>query len=384
MTFRRSKETRSAAGDPKIAQEATEWLVRLQDADVDPEEPYPDPLERQNAFIDWLKLSPAHVRAFMEMMEVERRFGHPDPQRLIKIQELLEANPADVIQLYDAPQQPPLPNRATAAATGSSSSRIRKVMLGVAAVLAVVTFAAVFLFGTPGRNAYATAIGEQRTCKLDDGSVVILNTDTRVEVDFSKHVRNIQLIKGEALFIVEHDVKRPFIVSAGSASVRAVGTEFNVRRRAQSTEVAVVEGVVQVSSMAALENLPKEADASDSTSPQASADDATPPALKLAAGERARVTTASMTKSASHDIEDVLSWRERRLVFRDSRLADVAAEFNRYNHTQIRVEGSAAQDMQLTGIFDADHPQAIVLFAQKYEALSVEPDGDGWVVRSRE
>src|SRR5882672_11385626 len=76
MRFRRSK-SRTLPDDAELSTEAAEWLVRLQDTGVDPEEPYPDP--------------------------VERRAGHPDPQRLIKIQELLDASPADVIQLFDPP-----------------------------------------------------------------------------------------------------------------------------------------------------------------------------------------------------------------------------------------------------------------------------------------
>jgi transmembrane sensor len=82
-------------------------------------------------------------------------------------------------------------------------------------------------------------------------------------------------------------------------------------------------------------------------------------------------------------VTDALSWRQRRLVFRDAPLADVAAEFNRYNRIQIRIEGSAARGKQLTGIFDADRPQSIILFASKDESLSVQPDGDNWVIRSR-
>src|SRR5882757_2431264 len=103
MKFRRSKSNRTSPPETDINEEAAEWLVRLQDTGVDPEEPYPDALERQSAFFKWVTRSPAHVQAFLEIMEVERRAGRPDPQRLIKVQELLDASPADVIQLFDPP-----------------------------------------------------------------------------------------------------------------------------------------------------------------------------------------------------------------------------------------------------------------------------------------
>ena len=74
---------------------------------------------------------------------------------------------------------------------------------------------------------------------------------------------------------------------------------------------------------------------------------------------------------------------QRRLVLHDSRLADVAEEFNRYNRTKIRIEGDAARDIQLSGIFGADRPQALMLYAAKNAELSVEPEGNDWVVRGR-
>jgi ferric-dicitrate binding protein FerR (iron transport regulator) len=383
MKSREQKEGR-VSGNSSIDVEAAEWLVRLLDTDVDPEEPIPDVMQRQNAFFDWLAVAPAHVRAFMEVIEVERRVRHPDPQRSIKIQELLEATPANVIQLYDPPYRGRGSQSPTDAERNIVLSGRRKILAGIAAALALLTLASPLYFAVRSRNVYVTGVGEQSTFKLHDGSVIVLNTDTEVQVDFSRQFRNIRLMKGEALFMVEHDAARPFIVSAGTASVRAVGTEFNVRRREQSTEVAVVEGVVQVSSTSETPVTTKNAVSGNSTSAALQDVGATPGALRLGAGEKAQVSSSGMKVSANHDIENVMSWRQRRLNFRETPLEDVAAEFNRYNHTQIRIEGAAAQNMQMTGIFDADHPQAIILYAQKIETLSVEADGDNWIIRSRE
>lgn len=382
----KSREHNSSrtSGNSSTDIEAAEWLVRLLDNEVDAEEPIADPMQRQIAFFDWLNLSPAHVRAFLEIMEVERRTRHPDPQRLIKIQELLESTATNVIQLYDPPHRARGSHSPALETVKNIWSRRRKALMSAAAVVAALTVATALYVGSLVQNVYTTSIGEQRTCKLWDGSVIVLNTDTQVEVDFSKQVRAIRLLKGEALFIVEHDAARPFIVDAGSANVRAVGTEFNVRRREQSTEVAVVEGVVQVSTVAEEPLSINNSGPSRSVGGSSPDTGNNPAALRLAAGERAQVSNGGMKVSASHDLEDVLSWRQRRLTFRDARLADVAAEFNRYNRSQLRIEGSAAQEMQMTGIFDADHPQAIVLFAQKNDALTVEPQGDNWVIRSRD
>jgi transmembrane sensor len=103
----------------------------------------------------------------------------------------------------------------------------------------------------------------------------------------------------------------------------------------------------------------------------------------LAAGEKAQVFSGEMKISPSQNLEDVLSWRQGRLTFRDARLADVAAEFNRYNHSQF-ASRAQAHTMEMTATFDADHPQAIILFARKNDTLSIEAEGENWVIRSRE
>jgi hypothetical protein len=98
MKLGQSNNTSDPTDDSSIALGAIEWLVRLLDTDFDPEEPYPDPLQRQNTFMGWLSQNPAHVRAFLEILEVERRAGNPDAQSLIKIEQLIPTMPS-VIQI---------------------------------------------------------------------------------------------------------------------------------------------------------------------------------------------------------------------------------------------------------------------------------------------
>jgi transmembrane sensor len=94
------------------------------------------------------------------------------------------------------------------------------------------------------------------------------------------------------------------------------------------------------------------------------------------------VEKGQIAARAGHSVNDTLAWRQRRLVFHDARLADVAAEFNRYNRTKIRVEGEA-QEILLSGIFDADRPPALMLYAAGNPKLAVEPAGNDWVIRDR-
>jgi len=233
-----------------------------------------------------------------------------------------------------------------------------------------------------GSREFVTAIGEQQTAQLEDGSIVYINTDTQIEVNYTKAERDIRLVRGEALFIVEHDPKRPFIVSAEHARVRAVGTQFNVRDRTSSVDVSVIEGVVQVTAS------PKDRRSSEGMvnivpSPAGPPEVATTP-RRVSAGEVAHITSGRVVAAASSAVADTLSWRQRRLVFKDATLGEVAAEFNRYNRIQIKVDGAAANaPLFKAAVFDADRPQALILYALRDQALCVEAHGENWVIRAR-
>jgi transmembrane sensor len=362
VNFRRSSNT---ATPPGTAFEAADWLVRLSDEETDPDEPYPNGLDRQNAFFDWLERSPAHLRAFLEVLATERRLRQLEPLRDIDVRTLLQRRSAEVIRLFaptdesrgKTPIQPP-------PAAAPRPRRWRPVAAGVAAALCALTVGPWLYVDLIAPTAYATGLGEQRTCKLKDGSIVYLNTDSRVEVQFDKQGRDVWLERGEALFVVEHDASRPFIVHAGDSQVRAVGTQFDVYRRDNATTVSVVEGVVQIATV--------------NTSRLTSANP-----TRVTAGEGADVHAGQVTAHPLQNVASAASWRERRLVFTDAPLSEVAHEFNRYNRTRVRVEGAAGNRLRLTGIFDADRPQALILYALKSNTLDVVPDGNDWVIRER-
>jgi transmembrane sensor len=218
---------------------------------------------------------------------------------------------------------------------------------------------------------YATALGEQRMVKLEDGSIVHLNTRSRISVHFLDSQREVRLEQGEALFQVERDPARPFIVRSGSTTVRAVGTAFNVYRRGSEVQVTVVEGRAQVSAM------PRARTTARDNTPAA-----TLPTL-LAAGEAAVVAEDHISKTTAGAVSRAVAWRERRLVFKDTPLGEVASEFNRYNKSQMRIEGEALQARAITGVFSADHPQSLILYLSEFGSLQVSPEGEDWVVRAR-
>src|SRR5690606_14686343 len=116
-----------------------------------------------------------------------------------------------------------------------------------AAASVVILAGALLLVFVPTRpQVYSTGIGEQRTVKLADGSIVHLNTDSSLRVEYSPATREVHLVEGEALFVVAKEPARPFRVEAGQTTVQALGTQFNVYRRAGGIEVSVIEGAVRV------------------------------------------------------------------------------------------------------------------------------------------
>jgi ferric-dicitrate binding protein FerR (iron transport regulator) len=360
-----------------IAEEAIAWLISLRDTAPAPGSPYQDPSVRSEAFFDWLKRSPAHLRIFMEYMELERRVRQLDTavfagtRRLSEIQELSDVplavreNPAPDVQVAVSDASP--------AAQGSPALEVvahtkflRKRRWAIAGAIAAgcAAIAVVAYYFPSGSQIYSTHIGGQQRQILQDGSVIQLNTNSQVEVNFSKKVRAIRLIRGEAFFSVKHSSSYwPFIVTAADTSLRAVGTEFDVRQTARSVAVAVVSGTVQ----AAVE--PHQGKA---------------PTVLLSGGEIATFSSGKVTKVVGGNVDDALSWRQNRLVFDRARLSDVAEAFNRYNHVQIRVEGTVAQDIRLTGIFDTGGYRDALWYAQAKEHLLVSPDGENWVIRSHE
>jgi len=377
-----------------IAEEAVAWLICQRETAPVSENPDQDPWVHSDAFFDWLKRSPAHVRIFMEFMELERRVRRLDAsafagiRRLIEIQGLSDAPvavqespvpdvqvavsaPAPAAQESPAPdvqvavsapapaaQENPAPE--VAARTKFLPSRRWVIAGAIAAGWAAI---AVVVYYFPSRpQIYSTHIGEQQRQTLQDGSVVQLNTNSQIEVNFSKKVRAIRLIRGEAFFTVKHTSSYgPFIVTAADASLHAVGTEFDVLQTPQSVKVAVVSGIVQARA----------------------ASDATQSVEFIIGREMATISSGKVTR-VDGNVDDVLSWRQNRLVFHNIRMGEVADTFNRYNHVQLRVEGLAAQDTRLTGTFDTGGYQDVLWHVQTKEHLLVSQDGETWVIRSRQ
>jgi transmembrane sensor len=330
----------------RIDSEAAEWVVALED-----QERASTPKEQLRWF-KWLRRSPRHVQSYFEVADIHERLGRMDPDHELDIDEWLTDRKAPVIAI--APTSASLRLEVP-----SSPFKSRWWWATAASLTTLVVVVALSNYSFFGPLSYRTRVGQQSINRLTDGSVVNLNTDSRARVRYSDTERTVDL-EGEALFVVAPDPKRPFTVRTTGAAVRALGTKFNVHEQNGETQVTVIEGLVQVSSDANLQ-----------------------PPVKLSAGEAARVARGRVAKVRAPDVEAQVAWQDQKLIFEDATLAEVAAEFNRYNEARFLIEGPVGRTKRLSGTFDALHPQSLLLYLQKDSSVTVQTAGDDFVVRGR-
>ncbi|HEL3005657.1 TPA: FecR domain-containing protein [Stenotrophomonas maltophilia] len=336
--------TSSPAADDTIACEAMDWFLRNREGPLDE--------AGRLAFLDWMKRSPEHVRAYMHALALHRQVGEalqsplPDdaavPPRQVA---------AKVVPLFGSVHAPPraVPRRGRA-------------RWWVAAAAACITLLGVGLVPLiPTEQLYSADHGELRDLVLPDQTQVRLNADSRLRVRMGGFSRKVELLQGEATFDIAQD-RRPFEVQVNGLEIRDIGTVFDVSRRLQSTRIGVVSGEVEVWSQGA-------------------------DARRLAQLGEGRVVQVD---ARSHVVESLdiplsmlLDWQQRKVSFLDERLDEVAAAFNRHNQVQVRVLDEGAASARLSGSLDAHRIGALQAFLERDPRFVVRREGDTVRVGSR-
>ncbi|AZD55876.1 Iron siderophore sensor protein [Pseudomonas chlororaphis subsp. aurantiaca] len=313
-----------ACGQATVRDEAAQWFVRLQEPAIDAE-------ERQR-FDAWLAEHDAHRDEYQLL------------QSLWAATDLVPK--ARLLALCEAPKlaikRRPLLRYAVAAG-----------------VLAVAVGLGLFsgLNQPAGYSAeFVTALGERRHVALPDGSQVDLNSRSRLLVRYEQGQRSVELSEGEAMFSVEHDSSRPFVVAAGAGKVTVTGTRFDVRRDASQTRVAVEQGTVKVQGR----------DAADSDF------------VNLTAGLGTAVDAQGKVAAAyAVDPQALTAWRSGKLVFNNASLSEVAAEVSRYREQPLRVGSEAVGKLRLTSVFKADDTDALLKALPSILPVAVKSHADG-------
>ncbi len=313
------------AASAAIDGQAAQWFARMRS-------------DRRSArdqvlFERWLAAAPEHERAYRE-----------HEQLWIELSAL--GRDGGVLEL----------RRAAVTASEHAVSRYRRtswrrVLRSVAASVAIVGFGALLTLNLlPLQHAsYQTEAGDRYTVHLADGSEVTLNTDTLLQVKYSLFSRRVVLERGQAHFKVAHAVVRPFEVDAGSGVIRALGTAFDVYRHGDNVEVTLVQGQVEVASLAP-------------PTPQPNQRQREPVQRHavLAPGQQVSVSRRGVSATKPASIDRATAWLSGRLVFENERLGDVIREANRYSLVKMVVIDPALADVRISGVFRVGRAETFV------------------------
>jgi len=316
--------------DRRVLEEAAAWFTRLKQPSISE--------ATVEEFFAW-RGEPVNAEAYAEVVARWRQADRVrnDPE-LVALTEAALRKETVPVRLRRLLRRPVLPLGLATLALG-----------GVLLVLLVLQFR---------QQTYETDIGAQQIVRLDDGSVLRLNTDSKAAIHFRRTQRTVRLLRGEGFFEVAHDPGRPFVVEAGATRVRALGTKFDVRRLEAGTQVTLLEGRVQVTRSSR------------------------PEAWTLRPNQQITVN-GTVTAPRPADAAAASSWTTGRIRFHETPLAAAVAEMNRYSRTKIVLDADHLLDIRVNGMFETGNTQAFLSAVTELFGLEAVTTSDGVVLRSR-
>jgi len=281
-----------------IEEEAAAWFAKRRDGVCNEEA----------AFEAWRGRSDAHVRAYAEIERLWEQWRQL--RNSVRMREM------------------------TAAAIEAAARRQRQAsgrrwwpLLAAASLAAIAVLGGIRLLPQvmhASAVTYSTGVGEQRTEQLPDGTRIVLNTGTEMQVRYDRNRREVRLQHGEAMFDVVHDAKRPFIITAAGGRITDLGTKFLVRDEDGTALVTLLQGRVEVAT---------EADTK-----------------QLVPGEQAHYgANVAGVRVRQVDTTIVTSWMYGRLDFTDWPLDKVVAEVNRYSAVKLHLGDTRLADLHVGG-----------------------------------
>lgn len=342
-----------------IEQQAADWLLRL-DTEQGPSQAE---LKRLRA---WVERSPAHREQFKRLTQYWHCTNLPAD---------LSFSPANSSE-----------SEATKATSVSAFQRLFSsgwrgtAILGTALSLTAALAMGLLMdnsSGISGNGIYETRTGEQNSITLVDGSVIQLNTGSRIHVNFVDNQRTVSLMAGEVHFEVAKDTTRPFIVKAREGLVRAVGTAFTVRLQPQALKVVVAEGKVALATSLDKPN----SDNNTAETVKRAVDrgylvegqtvDFVPEADKGLGNE--------IQQLKQDDLDQQLAWRRGMLLFAGEPLSEVIAEVNRYTSIDIKIIDAQIADIRIGGHFKVDETDAMLQALEMSFGIQVTRPSDNTV-----
>jgi transmembrane sensor len=341
--------------------EAAMWWLKMKDVNLSP--------ETVEEFQRWVRASSEHELAYVRAMTTWRRSGE---LKASYATQLLQGRGAALRTAADRDLQS---WRVWAQSSRPAGVRARlrywRIATFCACILLLAGAPAWLALDMPRWTSYEAQIGEHQKEVLGDGSILHLNTDTVVRVRVSDSRREIQLVRGEALFTVSHDASRPFDVKVSEkTTVRALGTEFSVRRwNSERVDVIVSEGTVGFGCKSTLDR---------STQGSRSWLDPASCRYVVTSGKEVRIVsgTLEIVSIGSDEVSRKLAWTRGMLGFNGQELGEVVAEFNRYNSVKLRIVDREVAQLRIGGYFRASNPEAFVRVLETHLGISASISTD--------
>lgn len=331
----RSDEIPRAGG---AAEEAASWFARLQGEAATGDD--------WLAFERWLQASPAHAHAYERLEALWIDLDYAPVARDLGGRPLLAA------RRRLAGGAPGKPGRRAWLAAGAA----------VAAGLVVVAGIGLWTAPSAAPRTYQTAAGQTRQVVLADGTRIRLNAASKITVSLDRDARRVRMGDAEAVFDVAHDAARPFLIAVGDRQVRVVGTEFNLRHRADKVALTVRRGVVEV----------RPADA-----PQAQP-------TRVTVGQQLTHTEGQIGSILKvSDSSAAFAWTSGQLIYRDQPLSDVAADLSRRFAVPVRTADAQTAALRFSGVLVTDSEPDVLRRLQAFTPLRVERTTDAIVLRRR-
>jgi transmembrane sensor len=338
-----------------IEEQASQWMAKL-DAETPSKETF-------RGFKAWVNADPAHRQAFEEMIEFWDDMNVLTQAQLPReMQGAVYGNQQQDFSVQSAD----IKQKSGLLCLINNQSRYALASIFAFGLMATVAF---FQWGqTTASSIYTTQIGEQKTIQLSDNSTMMLNTNSQVEVSFSKAKRQLTLLQGEAHFEVSHNPGRPFEVYAGNGLVRAIGTAFTVHLRKVDVEVIVTEGTVEIDntepedSALSLASLIKNSDVGKPPVSNKLANVSPPVAVKVKAGNSVvydRELLAQVETAVANQLEERLAWQTGMLVFDGEPLSALVDEVGRYTKLKIVIPERKVRELKVGGLFKVGDTDAL-------------------------
>ena len=348
----------------EVYEQACAWFVEFRAAATDE--------ATRQAFYSWLQQAPAHMAAYLDVASSWNQTGALDVSaRFSKKALIAEASDADNLLPFPGTTALPLARR--------RFRRLTPVRVSWAAgVLALIGAGLISLWLHTGTTSYSTGIGQKSVITLADGSVVDLNARSQIIVHYTARMREIELVRGQALFADTFEPNRPFVVRTRTTVVRAIGTQFDVNLLHSEAIVTVIEGKVAVA-----RPRPTEEPAANPlihSAPRYAPELTT---VYLTAGQQVTVSPTHSLRPITANTLDAIAWVHRKLIFASTDLRNVVQEFNRYNARHLVIVSPSLENFRIDGVFASTNPDSLIAFLRQYPGIKVTEVG-GRVLISRQ